>query len=208
MRSRVSRTRSRRYFVLAEDPSDVQVLRELIRAREPEAVVRGSAAHAGGGYVRGALTRSVVADRLRARVEVALGDHDHVVVAVDADGPAALARSLAANLRRLLPDERVQIVVPVREIEAWFLGCPAGIARAFPSWKRYSSRISPESVVNPKAELERLSPRPKGAYLPSTDASRIARAIREEGCWRSARERSVCEALDRWMRFWDLPRVT
>ena len=98
----------------------------------------------------------------------------------DADGPdptGAEEAALNRQLRVVRPPG--QAVVPVQEIEAWWLLFPDAVEEVNPrTWRARIPRVDRdvETIASPKAELQRLT-RGRHAYRES-DSPRIAEQIR------------------------------
>lgn len=101
--------------------------------------------------------------------------------ATDSDGPddGSFAAERTAQLRDAgFP--QAHAVVPVQQIEAWWLLHPAATERVVPKWKGALKRVpgDVDIIKNPKAELIRRT-RSKAASRPyrESDSPAIARAI-------------------------------
>jgi hypothetical protein len=166
-------TQSRRgkvYGVLGEDPSDVEMVRVLIRRIADNKAVRVSIKGYEGcaQMLRKGATQLVLFRELGCK---------WFIVVYDADGPEWQPRYREV-LDRIVKPSGVQafaIIIPVQEIEAWVLADVECASRIFTGW-RPDSVPNPENITNPKEYLERLSRasdrRPR--YAHATHNPRIA----------------------------------
>jgi len=177
--------------VIAEDTSDIEVVKELIRKFQPPSsfCVRHFVGN-GCGKLR---TKSRAwADQLRLRgCSCLLFLHD-----LDRHNPSKLRSDLVAALSPC-PIPKHAIVIPIEEIEAWLMCDPSAIMRVF------SLRIppklpgNPESIVNPKEKLESLVWRLSGKrrrYINTVHNAAIAKAL-------NISLLRKCSAFDEFERF-------
>ena len=118
-------------------------------------------------------------------------DFDHsVVVIIDQDrDDCSLAKSkiekIARNCGLLLPNspknpKRLAIRIAMTELEAWFLGDPSAIHKAFPKIREKNIKIkgAVDEVPNPAKQLERLLQR-HSYYRTGMPKVQVARLIAE-----------------------------
>lgn len=149
------------FGILAEDDSDFQTLKVLVRKlRGPSVTVQGK------GY-------NGCSELLRkgAKAIIALRDTGAVsrfIVCHDADGPDPDVKGAIVQRDVIDPtdlNEHCRLVIPVHELEAWILAdldAVRAVIRTFPKRKPIQS---PELISDPKEHLERLSKADNGKYL-------------------------------------------
>ncbi len=153
------------FGVIAEDPTDIEILQVLIRRLSNNSSLRIKGKGYGGcGEMlqKGAKQLQLFADFGCKRF----------VVCYDADGPNAKSRQQEAMEKIIspskLPAPDCLALVPVQEIEAWILAdLDQAVPHVIPSWK--PAPISgPESISSPKEHLTQLSrgsnKKPRYAY--------------------------------------------
>jgi hypothetical protein len=161
------------YGVIAEDPSDIDTLRVLIRrlSNNSGLPLKGKGYGGCGEMLRkGASQLKLFAD---------LGCK-RFIICYDADGPDATARRQELVDRIIAPTGIVRAsclaLVPVQEIEAWILAdVHQAVPHVIPSWK--PAEVSgPESIASPKEHLEQLSrgSNKKPRYVYTIHNSRVA----------------------------------
>lgn len=108
-----------------------------------------------------------------------------VIVHRDADGPDPHGK-FKQELERLIRDRFVapgHAVVPVQEMEAWWLAYPEALEQARADWRGIAFTGDPEARSNPKEHLQQLTGRKslKEKYRES-DGPEIAKAIVDLDC--------------------------
>lgn len=160
------------FAVLAEDPSDAEVLVVLIRRISGDA---NRPIHRKGFGGCGELRRKAG----RQIVNFARQGATHFVICHDSDGddPADIRRSVTASLRGqiTLTEHRHKIVVPVQELEAWMIADEQAISAVIPSLLTAEVK-HPESLENPKEWLINSSRkgRSRPLYVPHVFNEKVA----------------------------------
>jgi hypothetical protein len=133
--------------IIAEDKSDVDVIESLIkRYKRPRAIKFHSIAPGGCAKVRAkcAAYGANLANRGCTRLIVL---HD-----ADERSPKTLRSDLTRAIANSGPKLKV-VVIPVKELEAWFLADVAAIGEALNIRKKIKRIPNPESVRRPKERL-------------------------------------------------------
>lgn len=157
------------FGVLAEDRSDAESLKGIIRsiARNQRLPVKAKGFGGCGELVtKGPRQLKLFAEQ----------GCRYYIICRDADGPSQVAATLqlqAAFAGRL--NERVCLVVPVQELEAWLIADEAAIRNVIPSLK-IKPVGSPESIPSPKEWLTRESrkDRTRPLFVPQVHNELIA----------------------------------
>jgi hypothetical protein len=140
------------YGILAEDDSDTQVLKILVRrlAGNPSLHVKTKSFGGCGRLLRKGAKQLRLFGDLNLR---------RFIVCHDADGlDPSENRDLVMReiVRPSGMTSQCCIVVPVQELEAWILADIECACKVFGSW-RPKAIANPESISNPKEYIERLS---------------------------------------------------
>jgi hypothetical protein len=144
------------YGVLGEDKSDVATLKVLIqRLAADENVSIKTKGYNGCGE---RLTKGAKQLKLFAKLGC-----NRFIVCYDADNEESNNRYQEvvkriikkSGLTGLKPDEKICIVIPVQEIEAWILADIQAVTHIFQNWHP-KPIIHPESIDSPKEYLEKL----------------------------------------------------
>jgi hypothetical protein len=160
------------FALLAEDPSDAEALVALVRRIQdqgnPRILRKGFSGC--GELCRKAASYVELFGRQGAT---------HFLICHDADGPdPAPVRSKvqqALKPRITIPIKFHAIIVPVQELEAWFIADPAAIQAVIPSLRIPEVR-QPETIPSPKEWLETRSrkDRSRPLYAHATFNPRVA----------------------------------
>lgn len=163
------------YGVLAEDASDLEVLKVLIRriANDSKVTIKGKP-YAGCGDLLSKGTRGI-----QALHDVGISK---LIICYDADdcNPEERYNEIVS---RIIRPSKVDLtfcaLVPVQEIEAWLLSDLAAVKKIFSSFRDEREIASPENLRNPKEFLEKILRRRdnKPVYTDSTYNSKIAQHI-------------------------------
>lgn len=141
------------YGIIAEDKSDVAMLKVIIKriANNQSLSIRSKGYNGCGEMLRkGAVQLKAFKD---------LGC-DRFVVCYDADRDSPRDRHNEVLRKIVLPfgnTGKCCILVPIQEIEAWILADLKSVTKVISSWVPTKVYHSPESVNDPKEELEKLS---------------------------------------------------
>lgn len=165
------------YFILAEDRSDYETLRVLVRrlANNDRLTVKGKGYEGCGELIR---------KGAKAVNQFFAAGFSRFIICHDADGPDPakkrdlVYRSIVGQCH--CPDSCC-IVVPVQELEAWILADNESIVNVIKSWTP-KAISSPELIESPKEYLERLSRNSNGKplYSHATHNPRVAEHLRIE----------------------------
>jgi hypothetical protein len=164
------------YGVIAEDPSDIETLRVLIRrlSNNSGLPLKGKG-YSGCGEM---LNKGASQLKLFARLGC-----KRFIICYDADGPDAMARRQAVVEKIIIPSGLPQTsclaLVPVQEIEAWILAdIHQAVPHVIPSWKP-DEVSNPEGIASPKEHLEHLSrgSNKKPRYVYTIHNSQVARYL-------------------------------
>lgn len=158
---------------MAEDHSDVEVVRTLLgKIRDRKLGIK---AFVGGGCGNLRKKCRMWAQILRERgcsVLILLHDLDRASLPV-------LRAALTAALEPCVIKDRI-IVIPVQELEAWFLADPSALRKAFNLQKVPTCPSNPEGINDPKEFLRDLIWRKSGKtkrYINTIHNQRIAEHV-------------------------------
>jgi hypothetical protein len=151
------------YVVIAEDSSDLNCLKVLIRRLANDNKVRIT----GKGYSSCGDMLNKGAAQLKLQDE--LGCHKFIICH-DRDKESTQKRyekvvsSIIKPAKINKPENSICIVIPTEEIEAWILADIHAVSLVFSSWIPKNNYLNPEEIINPKEVLRKLSgenkPRP------------------------------------------------
>lgn len=166
------------FAVLAEDDSDAKVLETLVKRilSAPRTKVWKKGFHGCGDLCKGALGQ--VKDFLDRGAT-------HFVICHDSDGqdPGLIKQRIRSIFSRtkVIEQTAVGIIVPVEEIEAWFIADEEATRRVKPSF-RLTVHVNPEAINKPKQWQIRESKkgRTRPLYDPSTYNIRVAQHLNLE----------------------------
>lgn len=142
------------YAILAEDKSDVETLKVLIRrvAENQNISVKGV------GYSGCSQMLNKGARQLQAFYES--GACKRFVVCYDSDKESPVARRQEI-IRRVVSPSRVTapicVLIPVQEIETWILADINAVSKVISGWRPDVVVSNPEGVNDPKEYLEKIS---------------------------------------------------
>jgi len=141
------------YGIIAEDKSDVAMLKVIIKrvAKTQSVSIKGKGYNGCGEMLRKGTTQ------LKAFKELGC---DRFIICYDADRDSPSGRHNEALEKIVIPfgnTEKCCILVPIQEIEAWILADLKSVTKVISSWVPTKVYHSPESVNDPKEELEKLS---------------------------------------------------
>ncbi len=163
--------------ILAEDTSDVEALKYIVRrALGQERLPLWTKGYGGGGDL---LSKGVRDIRQLQREGV-----QRFVVCHDADTESWEAVDSKVRRRLLTPTgiaERCCVAVPVQELEAWLIADEQAINAVITSF-RFGGHRSPEQINSPKEWLRSESRRAGGKplYVPKMHNPRVAERLRLE----------------------------
>jgi len=139
--------------ILGEDASDTDTVKVIVRRLLPAGGVKVK----GHGYSGGAQLLRKGAGQFALFKDLG---YQRFIVCHDADKSTAAERFAEILERVVRPStvtESACIVIPVEEIEAWILADLQKVRAIFTGWKPTQEYSKPESVADPKEELERIS---------------------------------------------------
>ncbi|HEY7426555.1 MAG TPA: DUF4276 family protein [Gemmataceae bacterium] len=141
------------YGLIAEDPSDIETLKVLIRRLLRNSTLRIE----GKGYDGCGEMLRKGASQLRLLADLGCS---RFIVCYDSDGdpPAERRREAIAKIIKPsgLKTTSCLVLVPVQEIEAFILADIQAVTQIIPSWKP-EPILNPEQIRSPKEHLEKLS---------------------------------------------------
>lgn len=163
------------YAILAEDKSDAEALKVIIRKHLKNSAITVKTKGYGGCAP---LRRKGAKDIQYWATEGVV----HFVVCHDADANSPEDIRKAVTDKVLTPSgfaDKCCIVVPVQEIEAWLIADETAICNVIPSFA-FEGHPNPESIVSPKEWLVRKSRAANGKplYSPATFNPEVAKHIR------------------------------
>lgn len=139
------------FGVIGEDKSDVESLKVLIKriASDNSLTVRTKGFSGCGEMLRKGASHIRLFERL---------GMSRFIICYDADGADPDERRNVAISRIAVPAGVTDfcIVVPVQEIESWILADLSAVTNVILSW-RPEDHGNPESVADPKEQIERMS---------------------------------------------------
>ncbi len=160
------------YAVLGEGPSDAETLKVLVRRLAGDETLPVLARGFKGGP-------SLLRDGAKAIGALWTQGARRFVICHDADGPdpIPIGRMLRERVLARLAGTPVHcLVVPVHEIEAWFLADPASINAVVRGFE--PPRVArPEGLADPKKHLERVARRAGKRYNASLHNAAFARRL-------------------------------
>jgi hypothetical protein len=166
-------TGTKKVGVIAEDKSDVAVIKTLIeRLRNGPISIRHFVGNGCGKIVGKSDAWSKELFRFGCKYLVVVHDLDRNN---RGELEAKLKRAVAGS-----PISQKLVVIPVQEIEAWLLSDEIGISKFFNLKSRLKSIASPEAVQDPKEKLAKLifqSTGGKRRYVNSIHNEGIARVV-------------------------------
>ena len=161
------------YAVLAEDISDADVISAIIKAIKNDlsvTVLKKGYGGAGQLFKQGSEQIRAFRNAKACR---------KFIVCYDSDGFNAAERKdriIKEIIRPSGVEANFCALVPIQEIEAWFLSDLSAVKKVFPRFDSTNSVVNPESVLDPKEYLRRnigkLEPRPK--YVNAIHSPQIA----------------------------------
>jgi hypothetical protein len=141
------------YVVIAEDKSDLECLKVLIRrlANDKTITIEGKGYHGCGDMLKnGALLLRSYGKQKNFRKFIVCYDRDeessqkrYEQVISEIIKPAGIKKS----------ENLICILIPTKEIEAWILADTQAISKVFSSWKAEEEFLHPETIDNPKEKL-------------------------------------------------------
>ena len=142
------------YAIIAEDKSDVETLKNLIRliAGDQSIPVKGK------GYGGCAEMLRKGANQLRTFNET--GDFYRFVVCYDSDRQSPEERRKELVEKIILPSSvtaPICALIPIQEIEAWILADINAVTKVITGWVPDKNINNPEGINDPKEYLERMS---------------------------------------------------
>jgi hypothetical protein len=162
------------YGILGEDDSDVATLKVLVRrlAGNDSLPVKVKGYGGCGEMLRKGAKQLQLFSKF---------DCNRFIVCHDADGhdPAPKYKLVQDRIVRPSGIERdCCIVIPVQELEAWFLADIECVTHIFKSWKPVTI-LNPESIPSPKEHLEKLSrdSKQRPRYSHATHNERMAKHL-------------------------------
>jgi hypothetical protein len=158
--------------ILAEDRSDAEALKVIVRRLSSKSNLRVVAKGFGGC---GELCRKAGAFLN----DFAAQGIEKVIICHDADGPDAAP--VEAKVRAILREKGIsldaskKIIIPVQELEAWIMADETAIATVIPTFK-LNAVSQPEMRASPKEWLVRESMRGRSRplYIPTAHNHRVA----------------------------------
>ncbi len=144
------------YSIVAEDDSDVNCLKVLIKRLidKPSFKSRGKGYDGSGKLLQDGWKEFKAADQL---------GFTRFIVCYDQDNSAKQARYEEVISKIIKPSgvkkekNKICILIPKQEMEAWILADIEAVTKIIPSWKPSERFSSPELVESPKEKLEKLS---------------------------------------------------
>lgn len=161
--------------IMAEDNSDIDTLVALARR------ITDADFHVKRYATKGCGRLKI---KCKTIVETWMGsDNAHIVICHDLDSGDAnshkrLKEELEAKIRPILKRQpnRICIVIPVQEIEAWFLADVEPLKKKFKSIKvREASH--PENIEDPKEYIKRICRKCKSPYIHNRHNPELAREL-------------------------------
>ncbi len=142
------------YAILAEDNSDVECLKVLIKriADNHSLKIKGKGYGGCGKMLCDGSKELKVADNL---------GFTHFIICYDKDDATWQSRYEAVISNIIKPsglkNKKVCILIPIQEMEAWILADIESVTKVIPSWKPTEKFQSPELIESPKEKLIKLS---------------------------------------------------
>jgi hypothetical protein len=165
--------KSKKIGIIAEDESDIKTIKILIeRIKNRKFPVSSKIGHGCGKLMRkcGEWADMLYAD-----------DCKVLIVVHDSDGNSAKSIHNAIHTKiKSCSIDKVLICIPIQEIEAWLLGDPSAIKKAFKLSTISVIRKNPESIDSPKETLEkivRMSSKNSRQYIHTDHNHKIALLI-------------------------------
>lgn len=144
------------YGIIAEDKSDIECLKVLIKRLKNN----NSLSIKGMGY--GGCARMLIKGANQLNIYHKAGV-THFVICYDKDRATKKNRYNEVVDRVVKPsgihksNNKICILIPTEEMEAWILADIEAVTKIIPSWKPSERFSSPELVESPKEKLEKLS---------------------------------------------------
>lgn len=185
--------RSIKLGVLAEDASDIDVLRAVLPKVAPRKSFGIRSFHGRGcAKIRSKCRRwaTVLAD---SGCSVLILMHDS-----DGNNVAKIIRVIEASLRPC-PISIYLIIIPIEEVEAWLLTDPAAIKATFSLKSNFRCPANPERIHDPKEYLRELVWKASGKtkdYINTVHNKRIAERL-------TLNSLRKCSAFLRLQAFWE-----
>ena len=161
------------YVVIAEDTSDVNCLKILIR----RLLNNKSITIEGKGFGSCGNMKNKGSEFLAAYNKQ--DNFRKLIICHDRDNKSHqdiydIASKIAKNAK-LSSEKLICILIPTEEIEAWILADIKAVSCVIPSWQPKENYSNPEDIQNPKEELIRLSRtnKPKPLYNNNTHNEKI-----------------------------------
>ncbi|MDQ6990344.1 MAG: DUF4276 family protein [Mariprofundaceae bacterium] len=141
------------YGIIAEDKSDVEVLKVIVKrlANNQSISMKGKGYHGCGEMLRKGSSQLKVFLKLGCQ---------RFIICYDADRSSPCHRYDEAVAKIITPfghKDKYCVLVPIQEIEAWILADLQAVTKIIPSWVPTKIYNHPESVNDPKEALEKLS---------------------------------------------------
>lgn len=144
------------YSVLAEDKNDVECLKVLIKRlkNNDSEKIKGKGFKCCGNMLNQAKRELKVHEQLGC---------NRFIICYDRDKESRQKRYNEVTAKIIKPagiyksKNKICILIPTEEIEAWILADIASVSKAIKTWVPSKIFSSPEKVSNPKEELTRLS---------------------------------------------------
>ncbi|NOQ64374.1 MAG: DUF4276 family protein [Methyloprofundus sp.] len=152
------------YAILAEDNSDIECLKVLIKriAKDNSIKIKGRGFSGCAKMLR---------DGWKDLEKLQNTGYDKFIICYDRDKDAYQKRYDAVVTKIIKRSginkskNKICILIPTEEIEAWILADIKAVSTVISSWKPTKEFPNPESIINPKEKLKKLSETKKSKPL-------------------------------------------